>query len=837
MRAGNNFGTKPLALGQRVGGDRFTLVKPLCRGGMGEVWLAQDERLGEPVALKFLPPEVRADPVALDDLRRETARSHRLTHPNIVRIHDLHEEESGLAFIAMEYVDGPTLAGLRLEQPERVLNWEFLKPLVQQLCAALDYAHGERVIHRDLKPANMMVDGKGRVKLADFGIAATVSDSVSRVSGRHMTSGTLPYMSPQQLAGKHPQVADDIYALGATLYELLGSKPPFFTGDITHQVLHEAPEPLGERLAALGIQNEIPPDVAAIVMACLAKDPAQRPQSARAVAEWIGLEVVTKHSVESLSGDVFPSAQAGEAPPDTYDLAAAAPAATSGRKSLWIGGVVFILLALLTAGGWYWTTRETAGKRLAAEPPGAPGALSAEASLPKPADQEVVAPSEPAAETKTLPPANAPPKRILVVTVTKGFRHSSIPTGEAVLRQLAREDGRFTLEPVGDDQAMAVKMSAAALQQYDGAILLNTSGDLPLPDKQAFLNWVASGKAFVGIHAALDTFRGKVPLDPYIQMAGGELKSHGPQTTVECLVQDPGHPACSGLSLRWTVHDEIFLLNGFDRLFDHVLLRLDKEPNTRAPGDFPISWCKSFGQGKVFVTSLGHREDLWETRDYQKHILGGICWALGLDKGGPLPAKAAAPRTSRWIPLFDGKTLSGWTAPDPGDWEVATDGSIVTQGSRSHLFSPKVYTNLEFKGDVKLSAGANGGMFFRAALGKGTVKGYEAQAATGAAGGPQGMTTGSLYGLKPVSQEMAGDETWFSQHVVAVGNRIVIKVNNQIAVDYSDPKRTYSSGHLALQQQIPGRLLMYRNLMVKPLPEDEALAWAEARKDMPDLAE
>src|SRR6266550_6439871 len=127
-----------LVAGARVGGNRFGLVKPLGRGGMGEVWLAQDQRLGESVALKFLPPEVRADPVALDDLRRETARSHRLAHPNIVRLHDLHEDPGGLAFITMEFVDGPTLAALRLQPPDRVLRWEFLKPLVQQLCAALE---------------------------------------------------------------------------------------------------------------------------------------------------------------------------------------------------------------------------------------------------------------------------------------------------------------------------------------------------------------------------------------------------------------------------------------------------------------------------------------------------------------------------------------------------------------------------------------------------------------------------------------------------------------------------------------------------------------------------
>jgi serine/threonine protein kinase len=301
--------SNPLQPGLKIGKGRFVLRKVLGQGGMGEVWLAQDERLDEPVALKFLPSAIRGDPVALDDLRRETARSHRLTFPNIVRIHDLHEEDDDVSFIAMEYVDGPTLALVRLQQPSRVVPWSSLRPLMEQLCAGLDYAHGERVIHRDLKPANMMVDSKGRLKLADFGIAATVSDSMSRISLRHATSGTLVYMSPQQLTGKRPHPADDIYALGATLYELLTSKPPFYSGDLPHQVLYEPPEPLDERLAAMGIQNEVPSDVSALIMACLAKDPAQRPQSARAVAQWIGIETTPRPTVEALGEALFPGGE------------------------------------------------------------------------------------------------------------------------------------------------------------------------------------------------------------------------------------------------------------------------------------------------------------------------------------------------------------------------------------------------------------------------------------------------------------------------------------------------------------------------------------------------
>src|SRR5215204_6128157 len=153
-----------LTAGSRVGGGRFTLRRLLGQGGMGVVWLARDEQLHEDVALKFLPPEIRHDAVALDDLRRETSRSRKLTHPHIIRIHDLYKVEQE-AFISMEYVAGPNLSELRVEKPDRVLNWKFLEPLVMQLCDALAYAHKENIVHRDLKPANMMLDIRGRLKL------------------------------------------------------------------------------------------------------------------------------------------------------------------------------------------------------------------------------------------------------------------------------------------------------------------------------------------------------------------------------------------------------------------------------------------------------------------------------------------------------------------------------------------------------------------------------------------------------------------------------------------------------------------------------------------------
>src|SRR6266702_1384269 len=189
-------------------------------------------------------------------------------------------------------------------------------------------------------------------------------------------------------------------------------------------------------------------------------------------------------------------------------------------------------------------------------------------------------------------PGFAAPKKLLVVTVTKGFRHSSIPTAEKILAELGQKSGVFTVDYVRTDEEMAQKMTAAALKDYDGVIFANTTGDLPLPDKQAFLDWIKSGKAFIGMHSATDTFRGHKPLDAYVEMIGGEFVHHGAQAEVDCINQDPKHPACRQLGPTFHLKDEIYLLNGFDRTKVHALLMLDKHPNDKTPGDFPIAWCK-----------------------------------------------------------------------------------------------------------------------------------------------------------------------------------------------------------------------------------------------------
>ena len=300
--------------GLKIGHGRYTLQSELGRGGMGVVWLALDSHLDEQVALKFLPPDLAGDKEAIDSLKREVSKSRRLSHPNIVRIHDLVLSEDEVPFVSLEYIDGANMSDVKVQQEDRLFTWEQIRSLIRQLCSALDYAHSQKVVHRDLKPGNMMLDREGRLRLADFGLAATLNESMSRMTADLGSSGTPPYMSPQQIDGRVPKAADDIYALGATIYEFLTSKPPFYSGDILHQVRTLPPQPMDERLEDLELENEIPPDVAAMVMACLAKDRDHRPPTARAVAEWIGLDTGDFVNTPTASSTAVPSSGAVGAP-------------------------------------------------------------------------------------------------------------------------------------------------------------------------------------------------------------------------------------------------------------------------------------------------------------------------------------------------------------------------------------------------------------------------------------------------------------------------------------------------------------------------------------------
>lgn len=317
---------------------RYRLVRVLGSGGMGVVWLADDLKLERPVALKFLPSLVGIDPGAVKDLKTETRRGLELSHPNIVRIYDFVDDEDSVA-ISMEYVEGKTLSELRVSTKAGVFTAQDIAPWLGGVCDALDYAHFQRrLIHRDLKPSNLMLCGTDAIaKITDFGIARSFSDTMSRLSVTPTgPSGTLPYMSPQQAMGERPQPTDDVYSLGATLYELFTGKPPFYRGDISTQIHSKVPPVISERCEELEVtcSESVPPKWEDAIARCLSKDSSLRPQSAGALAAMLGLK-------SSTIGASLPRSLA--------DAMMATPVKPGGRMMFYIAAAAVVVTGTIAA--------------------------------------------------------------------------------------------------------------------------------------------------------------------------------------------------------------------------------------------------------------------------------------------------------------------------------------------------------------------------------------------------------------------------------------------------------------------------------------------------------
>ncbi len=258
---------------------RYRIIGQLGKGGMGEVYRADDLKLGHPVALKFLTEKLSNDKAMLARFHSEVAMAHRVTHPNVCRVHDIGEvtTSSGkLHFLSMEYVDGEDLSSL-LRRIGR-LPADKAVEIANQLCAGLAAAHEAGVLHRDLKPANVMLDGKGRVRITDFGLAGFAE----QIRGEEVFAGTPAYMSPEQFAGKEVTTKSDIYALGLVLYEIFTGKRVFEANSLQElQRLHESSSPTNPSSWV----KDIDPLVERVILRCLEKDPAKRLASAKQVAD------------------------------------------------------------------------------------------------------------------------------------------------------------------------------------------------------------------------------------------------------------------------------------------------------------------------------------------------------------------------------------------------------------------------------------------------------------------------------------------------------------------------------------------------------------------------
>jgi serine/threonine-protein kinase len=250
---------------------RYRIIGLLGRGGMGEVYRADDLRLGQPVALKLLPESLRHDPARLAQFHNEVRTARQVSHPNVCRVYDIGEAD-GLLYLSMEYVDGEDLAS-SLRRIGRFPE-DKAADIARQLCAGLAAAHQRGVVHRDLKPANVMLDGAGRVRVMDFGLAA-----IGHVED--IRAGTPAYMAPEQLHGREVTVKSDIFALGLVIYELFTGRRAFTAATVADLVSQHENRSIPPPSMVV---SSLDPAIERAILRCLEADPDRRPASALAVS-------------------------------------------------------------------------------------------------------------------------------------------------------------------------------------------------------------------------------------------------------------------------------------------------------------------------------------------------------------------------------------------------------------------------------------------------------------------------------------------------------------------------------------------------------------------------
>lgn len=414
---------------------RYRLAHVLGHGGAGQVWRADDLELGRPVAVKLLQQSGTTGHVPPDAIRAEARKAARLVHPNVVAVYDVVTADDGSAFLVMELVDGPNLAEvLRTTAHGQAASAEVADVAVQ-IARALDAAHAAGVVHCDIKPGNLLLAPDGTVKVTDFGIAATsVTAAAATGSGQNrVLLGTASYVSPEQVRGQPATPASDWYALGCVLYELLAGRPPFVADTIEEvlgQHIHTAPVPIQT------IRPDVNGNLAAVVMALLAKDPNQRPSSARTVSAAV-----------SGSRAPDPSGQTQVLPVlDSVPPAAAAHDAPMTRRRRRLLPIAAIATAALILAAAVAVWRDSTTSTDAGQPQ--PGLTTSATAAPRPSSPRPSAtrstPKSPASKTPTA---------------------ASLDTGAALttLAQLLRQQGRGREAKVGREAAKDIDQVAADL--------------------------------------------------------------------------------------------------------------------------------------------------------------------------------------------------------------------------------------------------------------------------------------------------------------------------------------------------------------------------------------
>ncbi len=459
----------------------------------------------------------------------------------------------------------------------------------------------------------------------------------------------------------------------------------------------------------------------------------------------------------------------------------------------------------------------------------------------------------------------AQPRRLLVFSGTKGFRHKSIPVGVLALKTLGKQTGAFQ---VVHSEDIAV-FEPQTLRQFDAVCLLNSTGELFVPRemgelqslerlaaldrdrelKQSFQDFLASGKGLIGIHAATDCF---YQWDEYGQTIGAYFDGHPWHEKVAIRVEDPAHPLTAAFGrgpLRIT--DEIYQFKkpyARDRLrvllsLDTTLTDMNKKGLKRSDGDFAVSWVRMHGNTRVFYCSLGHRAEIYWNPQVLRHYLAGIQFALGDLSVDTTPV--ARPTPTDWKPLFNGKDLTGWKglvgnpksraamSPDElaaeqksadaamrAHWKVE-NGALVFDGQGHSLCTDRDYADVELLVDWKIEAGSDSGIYLR---GSPQVQIWDP------AQWPQG--SGGLYNNRrnPAKPMVRADKPvgqWNTFRIKMIGTRVTVWLNEVLVVDdvvlenyWERDKPIYAAGPIELQSH--GSKLYFKNIMIREIPPEEA---------------
>lgn len=375
---------------QRIINDRYEVGELIGRGGMADVYLGRDTRLGRSVAIKMMRPDLARDPQFQTRFQREAHASAALNHPNIVAVFDTGEEEVpdngehsrvALPYMVMEYVNGDTLRALLRKGEvtiDHAVEW------TEGVLAAVAYSHENDIVHRDIKPGNVMVDESGTVKVMDFGIARALSDSSATMTQTQAVVGTAQYLSPEQARGETVDFRSDLYSVGCVLFELLTGRPPF-VGDspvaVAYQHVREEPP------AATSLNPNITPPLNSVLKKSLAKDTDARFQTGKEfltalrAAHYDGIAVADDEATTVIPpavipGDTQPTQamnsisaeddsifEPREELPESYEMTGEMDAVEKPRKKKRRGWLIALLLILLLGGGafagwWFWNEAE-----------------------------------------------------------------------------------------------------------------------------------------------------------------------------------------------------------------------------------------------------------------------------------------------------------------------------------------------------------------------------------------------------------------------------------------------------------------------------------------------